>query len=146
MATRIESEQDEPALAISTETVCRIVVKARAFEVKDARSVSDPGSNASEDRMVSVLEDQGDDPVEGELTEFIDGLSDDEQIELVALAWLGRGDGTLADWDSLCDTARAEHNERTAAYLLGMSLLSDYLEEGLSQFGRSCNDFEAEHL
>jgi hypothetical protein len=31
-------------------------------------------------------------------------------------------------------------HERTAAYLLGLPLLSEHLEEGLSQFGRSCED------
>ncbi len=56
--------------------------------------------------------------------------SQDEQIDLVALAWLGR-DGTGAgDWpDSRREAARA-HNERTAGYLLGMPMLADFLEEG----------------
>jgi hypothetical protein len=38
------------------------------------------------------------------------------------------------------------HNKRTAAYLLGMPLLADQLEEALSQFGQSCDDFEMGHL
>jgi len=33
-------------------------------------------------------------------------------------------------------------NTRTAAYLLGMPLLADHLDEVLSQFDRSCDDFE----
>jgi hypothetical protein len=43
------------------------------------------------------------------------------------------------------EAARA-HNKRTPGYLLGMPLLSDHLEEGLSQFGRSCEEFENTHL
>jgi hypothetical protein len=39
-----------------------------------------------------------------------------------------------------------QHNNRTASYLLGEPLLSDYLEEGLSQFGLSCAEFEIERL
>jgi hypothetical protein len=34
----------------------------------------------------------------------------------------------------------------TANYLLGMPLVSDYLEEGLSLFGLSCDEFEANPL
>jgi hypothetical protein len=43
------------------------------------------------------------------------------------------------------EAARA-HNKRTAAYLLGIPLLSDYLEEALSLFDLSCDDVEMSHL
>ena len=42
--------------------------------------------------------------------------------------------------------AARTHNKRTAAYLLGMPLLADHLEEALSQFDRSCDEFEMGHL
>jgi len=35
------------------------------------------------------------------------------------------------------EAARA-HNRRTAAYLLGIPLLSDYLSEAIDQFGIEC--------
>jgi hypothetical protein len=41
------------------------------------------------------------DPVADEIRGFIGALNEDEQIDLVALAWLGRGDGTIDDWDEL---------------------------------------------
>lgn len=56
-------------------------------------------------------------------------MTEDEQIDLVTLAWLGRGDGSLEDWDELRAEATRVHNKRTASYLLGMPLLPDYLEE-----------------
>ena len=37
--------------------------------------------------------------------------------------------------------ARA-HNQRTSEYLLGMPLVGDFLEEGLSMLGYSCAEFE----
>jgi hypothetical protein len=67
-------------------------------------------------------------------------LNEDEQVELVALAWLGRGTFDLDEWDEAVDTARNEHNKRTARYLLGMPMLGDYLEEGLAAFGISYVD------
>jgi len=51
--------------------------------------------------MLSALEDHADDPVRTELTEIIRGLNEDEQIDLVAMTWLGRGDGDLDDWEDV---------------------------------------------
>ena len=96
--------------------------------------------------MTEVLEDRPDDPVDQELVAFIEAMSEDEQVDLVTLTWLGRGDGTLADWDELRAEAARVHNKRTASYLLGEPLLPDYLEEALAAFGRSCEEFEEDHL
>lgn len=132
----------KPELSISAEKAFAIVTKARQFDVKDAVTDPDSGSNASDDMMLSVLEDHADDPVFGELLAMIRDLNEDEQVDLVALAWLGRGDGGLADWDELRSEAARARNNRTAEYLLGMPTLSDYLEEGLSQFGHTYEEFE----
>ena len=135
-----------PTLSISSEKLCFIIVKGREFDVKD--SVTDPneGSNATDDAMISVLEDHPDDPVQQELTGFINALTEDEQIDLVTLAWLGRGDGTVEDWDQLRAEATRAHNRRTAQYLLGMPLLPDHLEDALSELGLSCEEFETGRL
>jgi Protein of unknown function (DUF3775) len=129
-----------PDLSISRDKLCFIIAKAREFDVKDVVTDPDGASNATDDGMLSVLEDHPDDPVVQELTGFIKALTEDEQIDLVALTWLGRGDGTIDDWDDLRREATWAHNQRTASYLLGIPLLSNYLEDALSQFGISCND------
>src|SRR6516225_4251528 len=131
-----------PDLTISAAKIATIIVKARQFDAKDVVTDPDSGSNASDDAMLSVLEDHGDDPVRSELMAIIRGLNEDEQIDLVALTWLGRGDGDLSDWDDLRAEAYRAHNKRTAEYLLGMPLLGDLLEEGLAQFGHSLEEFE----
>ena len=135
-----------PELSISAETVCFLIVKAREFDAKDQVSEPDPGSNAADDHMISVLEDHGDDPSVQEITQTIDALDVDEQVDLVTLAGLGRGDYTVADWAELRDEAAGAHNNRTASYLLGMPLLPDHLEEGLSMLGMSCEEFEMGRL
>jgi hypothetical protein len=129
-----------PNLSISPEKLCFIIAKAREFDVKDVVTDPDDSSNPADDGMLAVLEDHPDDPVLQELTGFIGALSEDEQIDLVALSWLGRGDGTLDDWDELRGEASRAHNKRTASYLLGMPLLSNHLEDAISQFGISCDD------
>jgi hypothetical protein len=136
----------DPTLTVSSESVCFIIVKAREFDAQDVVTDPDSGSNAADDKMASVLEAHSDDLTQKEIVAFINALSDEEQADLVALLWLGRGDGTMEDWDDLHDEAQRQHNNRTAAYLLGEPLLSDHLEEGLSQFGFSCEDFEIDRL
>jgi hypothetical protein len=133
-------------LQISPEKVCFIAIKAREFDVKDLVTEPDPGSNPTDDKMIAVLENHADDPVVQEITSCIRSMSEDEQIDLVALAWLGRGDYTADDWASVREEAASAHNERTALYLLGMPLLSDYLEEGLALLGYSCEPFEINRL
>jgi hypothetical protein len=129
-----------PELSISEQKLCFIIAKAREFDVKDVVTDPDDASNATDDAMISVLEDHKDDPVVQELTAVIFAMSEDEQIDLVALTWLGRGDGTIEDWSELRAEAARAHNRRTASYLLGIPLLSDYLEEAISQFGISCDE------
>lgn len=131
-----------PDLAISPEKVAAILAKARQFDVKDVVTDPDSGSNASDDAMLSVLEDHASDPSRAELSAMIRGLNEDEQIDLVALAWLGRGDGDIDDWQDIRREADRAHNKRTAQYLIGMPLLSDFLEEALSQFGHSAEEFQ----
>lgn len=142
----IDPEDGGVDLAISPEKVCFLIVKAREFDVKDAVTEPDPGSNPADDMDAAVLEDHADDPVVEEITALIDDLSEDEQIDLVAIAWLGRGDYTADDWSSVRAEAADAHNQNTANYLLGMPLLGDYLEEGLSLLGRSCQEYEINRL
>jgi hypothetical protein len=126
-----------PELMISPEKVGFLIEKAREFDVKEATTDLDSGSNAADDDMIDVLEDDGADPVAREITGFIDALSVDEQIDLVALMRLGRGDGSIEEWKDLRRQAAEGRNDRTASYLLGEPMLGDLLAEGLDEFGIS---------
>jgi hypothetical protein len=128
-----------PSLSISPEKVFFIVAKSRQ---SDSNTTGlDSGTDSSDD----VFEDHRKGTDRSELGGFIRGLNVDEQIDLVALMWLGRGDGDLDSWHDLRAEASRAHNARTASYLIGTPMLADYLEEALSQFGKSFEDFE-EHL
>ncbi len=142
----VKAAANEPALAISPEKVCFVIIKAREFDAKDETTEPDPGSNPSDDKDVSVLEEHADDPVVEELTSLISSLSEDEQIDLVALMWLGRDDYSVGDWPTVREEAARAHNDRTAEYLIGTPLLGDFLEEGLSKLGYSCEEFEINRL
>jgi hypothetical protein len=127
-----------PDLSISDEKLCFIIAKAREFDVKDVVTDPDNASNPTDDAMLAVLEDHKDDPVVQELVAVINAMSIDEQVDLVTLTWLGRGDGAIEDWEELRAEAARAHNRRTAAYLLGIPLLADYLDEAISLFGIEC--------
>ena len=127
-------------LAISLDKVCFVIVKAHGFDVKEELTDPDSGSNASDDRMVDVLEDTPGDPVMRELTGFINAMSVDEQIDLVTLMWLGRSDDNASEWPRLREQAARAHNRRTASYLLGEPMLGDCLEEGLGKLDLYCHD------
>jgi hypothetical protein len=132
-----------PNMSISPEKVFFIVSKARQSDIK--ASGSEFASDFRDDDMGHGIEGRDEDTDRKELSGFIRGLNVDEQIDLVALTWLGRGDGSLDNWGDLRAEASRAHNNRTASYLIGTPMLADYLEDALSQFGKSFEDFE-EHL
>ena len=71
-----------PELAISAEKVAFLIEKTREFDVKEGVTDPDSGSNPTDDNMIDVLEDDGNDPVAREITAFINALTVDEQIDL----------------------------------------------------------------
>jgi hypothetical protein len=123
-------------LTISPEKVCYVIAKARELDVKVAPEELD------DEGMGRILEAYADDPTLEELRSFLQAQSDDELRELLALAWVGRGDYTAEEWQDALAQVRDVREQHTVEYLLGTPLLSDYLEEGLSQFGHSCEDYE----
>jgi hypothetical protein len=133
---------------INTDKVCFLIVKAREFDVKTGVEDPDPDNKSSDSGSEEDLRDYSEDPTLQEIKMFVDDLNEDEQIDLVALMWVGRGDFDTAEWEDArteAIRARDEHGH-TAEYLLGAPLLGDYLEEALSQFGQSCKDVELSHL
>lgn len=141
---------------ISVESVCHIVAQARSLALggdPDGEG-HDPDAHGHEELVHGDVDDDeflDDDEVGGdedsvsvtddhdELLDFIDNLNEDEQIELVVIAWIGRGTYTIDEWEDAAETARLEHSANTAEYLLGQPRVADYLEEGLSQLGFSCD-------
>jgi len=126
-------------IEISPTKVGFVILKAREYGAKVG--AWDEGATSDHDAD-SILEDFKDDATAAELIEFIRDLNVDEQVSLVALAWIGRGSFSREELDDALETARAERNKRTAEYLLGIPLLSDYLEEGLDLLGYSVEDAE----
>ena len=75
-------------LTIPLETLAFIIIKAREYDVEDVETDEDSGSNPIDDNEADVLEENPDNPVRQELVDAIQGLSEPQRIELLALAWL----------------------------------------------------------
>jgi hypothetical protein len=93
---------------------------------------------------VDVLEEDADHTVEQELDAALASLNIDEQLDLMALTWLGRGD--FASFAEARKEANDMRDKHIAVYLKGTPKLGDYLEEGLAQLGYSLEDFEKNRL
>lgn len=119
-------------LEINPQKVRHLIQEARMFDVREGLCDPDSGSNGSDDMMVDVLESDSGNASYTEMMEFIRSLDEEEQINLVALAWLGRGTYGVAEWAEAVAEAQRAHNRRTAEYLTSLPKLGDYLEEGLS--------------
>jgi hypothetical protein len=133
-------------LTIAPDKVCYLIIKAREFDVKMDPEVPDPGDNPIDDADREILFDYPDDPTVEEIRACLDGLNEDESAEVLALVWLGRGDYVVDEWETIVPTALEDVDSRRPDALLGIPLLGDYLEEGLSQLGYSCEDVEMGRL
>jgi len=79
---------------------------------------------------------------EREFHGFVERMNEDEQAELVAIFWVGRGSFEAEDFAEALATARAEASTPTADYLLGSPHFADHLEAGAEALGIEVSDEE----
>ncbi len=120
---------------LNPDTVFFIIDKAQEFHVKEQVTIPEEPLSPSDDWARQVLADHADDPVLQELLITIDDLEPDQQVTLVALMWVGRGDFSADEWDTAIDSAKDSWNERSAQYLIGTPLVADYLSMGMEELG-----------
>jgi hypothetical protein len=92
----------------------------------------------SEEDEFDALETETDETVEDELRTAIEDLADDQQIELLALAMVGRGTYDASEWEDALEAANDPNGESAADQLLDMPTLAEYLDAGLAAFDLSC--------
>jgi hypothetical protein len=126
-------------LTVSLETVCRLIVRARELEAlteADAEAPDEEEEALDPDEALSPLDPDVDDTVEEEIEAFLDDLADDELVEVLALAMVGRGTFDATEWDEAIEAAGEE--EDPIAELMEMPMLAGYLDAGLAAFDLSC--------
>ena len=125
-----------PELDISTDIIRSIIDNVHEFHSGD--DVNLPGdedeADVDEDILMQFAADYSGDPYYEQLTSVINDLEPEQQVRVVALMWVGRGDYDLTEWQEALTFAREAWTDHTAEYLLSTPLLSDYLAEGLEIF------------
>ena len=140
---RLETKEGSVAmLEISPAKVAHVILKAREYDAKVATWDENEKEGDAEEDPQSILEDYATNSTRPELASFIAALNEDEQANLVALMWVGRGTYSSDQFDEAVETAKSERVTATENYLLGTPLLGDYLAEGLEQMG--INEISAE--
>src|SRR3546814_17423770 len=126
-------------LSVSLEELCRIVLRLREYEAQVPAVDPDDGSNPTDDKDVSVLEDESNESVEQELIAAIGDLAEDEAVEMIALSLVGRGSFDASDWDEALEAAAEEiasMDGHAAAVVMELPMGAAYIEPG--QIGRAC--------
>ena len=127
-----------PELRISTEKVCDLIEAARELAGKVAPTAGDRTTTGDDSKLVTIEDYPGEDERRREMVEFIAGLNVEEQTDLLALIWLGRGDYEIDEWDDAIAEAEARIAARDPDYMIGDSALPEYLGDGLEAFDRTC--------
>jgi hypothetical protein len=110
-----------------------LILKTRALMAQEELVSPDSGSNASDDEGPATLQDDPDNALRDELVGEIEDLEPDQQAELVALMWIGRGDMEPEEWAEALELAAERHEGGTAAYLMSHPHVADYWDEGLDK-------------
>lgn len=122
-------------LTINTDYLRMLILKVRALMAKEETATPEPGGNPSDDEVPETLQELPEDLSREEVVEEIDGLSPTHQAELVALMWIGRGDGEPEEWTEFLKLADERREVPTNQYLLDHPLVADYWAEGLDRLG-----------
>jgi hypothetical protein len=130
-------------LRISSEKVCAFIEAAREVAGKVPSTAGDRTTTGDDSKLVTIEEPEGDgedeDARRRQMVEFVAGLNVEEQADLLALIWLGRGDYDVAEWDDALVEAEARIAARDPDYMIGDAALPEYLGGGLEAFGWSCD-------
>ena len=133
-----------PELRISTEKVCALIEAAREIAGKVPSTSGDRTTSGDDSRLETIIDEPGQDIYERDdrrrqMVELIAGLNVEEQTDLLALIWLGRGDYDIAEWQDALAEAEARIAARDPDYMIGDAALPQYLGDGLEACGRSCD-------
>ncbi len=120
-------------LSIHPEFLQSLILKTRALMAQEEMVSPDSGSNPTDDEGPAVLQESPDNPLRAELIGEIEDLEPDQQAELVALMWIGRGDMEPEEWDEAVALAVERHESSTGEYLLSHPHVADHWDEGLDR-------------
>ncbi len=128
------------SLPVGTDTLQFLIDKAHEFQAKEDVVIPETPLSPSEDWALQILANHKDDHCYQEFCNAVNELEPDQQLALVALMWVGRGDYSKEEWAEALRDAAEQHTISTAQYLITTPLVADFLQEGMAEFGLSCDE------
>jgi Protein of unknown function (DUF3775) len=129
-----------PELGINPEKVCAFIEAAREVSGLEPSTAGDATTDGDDSPLADMVEPpRGMDPRRREMIAFVAGLDAGEQVNLLALILLGRGDYGIEEWEDALIAARDSIDDRSADFMIGDSALPGYLLEALEAFDESCD-------
>lgn len=120
-------------LDLNPEFLRSLVLKLRAVMAQEELVSPDSGSNPSDDGGSATLQESPDNMTRAEIEAQIEDLEPDQQAELVALMWVGRGDFEPEEWEEAVALALERADTPTATYLLAHPQVAEDLVEGVDK-------------
>ncbi len=96
-------------LNLSPEFLRNLILQLRALMAQEEEVSPDSGSNPSDDEGAATLQETPDNLLRAGLETEIEDLEPDQQAELVALMWIGRGDMEPEEWEEALALAAERH-------------------------------------
>lgn len=118
---------------ISAEKLVDLIDYLRIMDAKEAAADLARGNDSYEDGSSNSLEMNPDDGTQQQIRGVIDGLDIDEQADLIALVWVGRGDFEPAEWMVARRRAAERLPRSVSKFLMGIPDVGDLLEEGMAR-------------
>ena len=107
-----DGNETAPMLSIQPDYLARLIVKVRGVQARAGEVDPDTGSNPIDDKMVDAVQDGRGDLSREEIREELQGLDAEQQAELVALMWTGRGDAEPEERGATVALARGSRSSR----------------------------------
>jgi len=120
-------------LSLNPEFLRTLLLNLRALMAQEELVSPNSGSNPTDDEGPATLQDDPDNLTHAEVVAAIEDLGPDQQSEIVALMWIGRGDMEPEEWEEAKELALDRREGGTAAYLLAHPHVADHIEEGVDR-------------
>jgi len=130
-------------MQLAQETICGLILQLRQHSAKESRVAPEPATHPGDTQGegiidTEVLQDGAGDDIGAVVSSEIGAMDEEQQRELLALFWIGRGEFTGEEFE----IAKSEAADRVAddldKTLLAEPLLADHLANGLAEIGRPC--------
>lgn len=120
------------ALSLNPRFLQELILKTRALMARTSELTTEDSEPADDVASHRYLGDERDLSADEVISE-IEDLEPDQQAELVALFWIGRGDMEPEEWEDAVQLAMQRNTGAIGDYLLSHPHLAEHWDEGLDK-------------